>query len=73
MVAPLAHHDCCVLESVLLNHPGRNEIMHPVLLVALLAQMRRELGPVPDAMGQCMNKDLSAAGREIAGRARGET
>ena len=33
----------------LLNHPGRNEIMHPVLLVALLTQMRRELDTVPDA------------------------
>ena len=29
----------------LLNHPGRNEIMHPVLLVALLAQMGSRAAP----------------------------
>jgi len=44
----------------LLDHPGKNEIMLPVLLVAFLAQMGRELGPVPDAVQQRMNKDLSA-------------
>jgi hypothetical protein len=49
------------------NHPGRKEIVHPVLLVALLAEMGRELGPVPDAVQQRMNKDLAAAGGELAG------
>jgi hypothetical protein len=34
---------------LLLDHPGRNRIMLPVLLVAFLVEMRRELDPVPDA------------------------
>jgi hypothetical protein len=49
------------------NHPRRKEIVHPVLFVAFLAQMSRELGPVPDAVQQRMNKDLAAAGGEFAG------
>src|SRR6478736_7521665 len=56
----------------LLDHPGRNEVMHPVLLVALLAEMRCQLGPVADAVQQRMNKDLAAAGRELSGGARGK-
>jgi hypothetical protein len=31
------------------NHPRRNEIMLPVLLVAVLPQMLCQLGPVPDS------------------------
>src|SRR5690242_6730258 len=58
--------------SPLPDHPGKNEVMHPVLLVALLAKIGRELRPVPDAVQQRMNKNLSAAGGEFAGRARGK-
>jgi hypothetical protein len=49
------------------NHPGGKKIVHPVLFVAFLAQMRRELGPVPDTVQQRMNKDLAPAGGEFAG------
>jgi hypothetical protein len=54
------------------DHPGRNEIMLPVLLVAFLAEMRCQLGPVADAVQQRMNKDLAAAGGEFTGRVRGK-
>jgi hypothetical protein len=32
--------------------------MHPVLLVALLAQVGRELGPVPDAVQESSGHDF---------------
>jgi hypothetical protein len=34
---------------VLLDYARGNKVVHPVLLVAFLSQMSRELGPVPDA------------------------
>ena len=49
-------------KAALPDHPGRKKIVHPVLLVTVLAQMSRELGPVPDAVQQRMNKDLAPAG-----------
>src|SRR5579859_2454556 len=49
------------------DHRGKNEIVHPVLLVTLLAQMCGKLRPVPDAVQQRMNKNLATAGGEFAG------
>ena len=50
------------------DHPRSNKIVLPVLLVAFRAQIASELGPVPDAVQQRMNKDLRTAGGEFTAR-----